>query len=366
MINLQQELENFSVIDPKTLTEGAAEIPDNIKNSIILYNKALENLKSNNEDIAIIELKKAVAMNPNFSEAMNLLGICYSYTKAYSKASEMFEKVASIENNGIKAQKYLKAINDQDTGKIKNEIKSNTVQDVKVNKLENIKKAIKTYLDIQKWNINSSNIKKAVYIALGLILILVIYSASGLGKRNVKVSSSVQQQGSGNDAKVNQLSSDNKNLDAQLKAANAEVDYYKNVCKLLGAENLFISGNYEAAGDMLALLKTVSFKDDYKAKYEELNGKVMPKAAWSAFEQGCSMFASADYKGAIDKLSKVQAYGNEWSYMDATLYKIGICYKEINDSRNAVSTFQKIIDTYPNSQYAVYAGYRIKELTAVP
>jgi len=43
----------------------------------VLYNKALEDFRAKSEDIAIIELKKAISLNPDFHEAMNLLGIFY-------------------------------------------------------------------------------------------------------------------------------------------------------------------------------------------------------------------------------------------------------------------------------------------------
>jgi len=73
LINLGQELLNYPPINLANLAESNREIPDNIKNSIILYNKALESLRTNSEDIAIIELKKAISISPDFYEAMNLL-----------------------------------------------------------------------------------------------------------------------------------------------------------------------------------------------------------------------------------------------------------------------------------------------------
>ena len=65
MINLKQELEGYAPINFKDVEKGAGDIPDNVKNSIVLYNKALESLKSGSEDIAIIELKKAISMHPD-------------------------------------------------------------------------------------------------------------------------------------------------------------------------------------------------------------------------------------------------------------------------------------------------------------
>ncbi|HOJ12450.1 MAG TPA: tetratricopeptide repeat protein [Clostridiales bacterium] len=115
MIELKNELKNFTPINLENITKINPEISEDLKNSIMLYNSALANLATNSEDIAIIELKKAVAVNPDFYEAVNLLGLCFYYMKAYEKAEEMFERVARAENNGIKAASYLEIIRNKDT-----------------------------------------------------------------------------------------------------------------------------------------------------------------------------------------------------------------------------------------------------------
>ena len=76
MINLHNELEKFPPIDLARLKSKGGDIPDNVNDAIILYNKALESLHTRSEDIAIISLKKAIALYGEFNEAMNLLGVC--------------------------------------------------------------------------------------------------------------------------------------------------------------------------------------------------------------------------------------------------------------------------------------------------
>jgi len=53
----------------------------------------LEDFRAKSEDIAIIELKKAISLNPDFHEAMNLLGIFYMYIGENDKAAEVFQKL---------------------------------------------------------------------------------------------------------------------------------------------------------------------------------------------------------------------------------------------------------------------------------
>jgi Tfp pilus assembly protein PilF len=54
--------------------------------AIKMYNKALNYMKQKSEDMAIIQLKKALEINPKFIEAYNLLTLCYLYLKDNTKA----------------------------------------------------------------------------------------------------------------------------------------------------------------------------------------------------------------------------------------------------------------------------------------
>ena len=110
MIDFKKELQNYPPNDLNKLSESNPDMPDNIKNSIMLYNKALEKFRFGSEDIAIIELRKAISLNPDFYEAYNLLGVFYIYTKDYDNAAQVFKKVIEAEKNSIIALNYLKKI----------------------------------------------------------------------------------------------------------------------------------------------------------------------------------------------------------------------------------------------------------------
>lgn len=110
MIDLNKEIGEYRFIDLKKVLKNNSEIPDNFINSIVLYNKALENLKSGSEDIAIIELKKSISINPEFCEAMNLLGLAYCYVNNYSEAIDVFKEAIEIEGNNAKALEYMREI----------------------------------------------------------------------------------------------------------------------------------------------------------------------------------------------------------------------------------------------------------------
>ena len=57
-MDLKAELSNFRTIDLDEFVREGEHIPDNVRNSVYLYNKAIEDLRTGSEDMAIIKLKR--------------------------------------------------------------------------------------------------------------------------------------------------------------------------------------------------------------------------------------------------------------------------------------------------------------------
>lgn len=375
MINLKLELQNYQPIDLKSIKENTSDIPDNIKNSIILYNKALESLGSGSEDIAIIELKKAISMNPHFCEAMNLLGLCYSYIKDYPRAAEIFEKVAAAENNGVKALRYLNLLNAGG-----NPAPANTRDKKKaglnMSKAKTSKKPGNgtPFFNNLKPGGRIDLIKYMAGIVIGALLVLLVrlpYVSGNNDNADLRVTADgdkklMEEKIAAYESSYKELEEKYRNLQKDLEAAKSSVDYYKFSIKLFEVESMVSKKNYEGAADMLVLMKTVDFKGEEKARFERMYKEIMPAAATAVFEQGFKLFNAGQYQEALKKLNKVQVYDNNFERMDAVLYYAGKSYKELNDSRNAVAMFQRILDNYPESRYSKYAGFRVKELTELP
>jgi len=75
------------------------------------YNQALIYLKQKSDDLAIIQLKRAVELNPNFVDALNLLALCYLIQNNRDKAAASAERVLSIDVQNTIALNYLSVIN---------------------------------------------------------------------------------------------------------------------------------------------------------------------------------------------------------------------------------------------------------------
>ena len=426
MINLYNELKSFTPIDLDSILKTNPEISEDFRTSVMLYNNALENLKMNSEDIAVIELKKAVAMNPDFNEAVTLLGLCFYYMKAYEKAEEMFDRVAKAESNGVRAFNYLKTVRDKDNSEYsENENKNKKSRAKKSdsrnsdsrstrasssrssssNVLKNNKqsqsitqttmpKAIRQVaqdtsyavpksvsrsmpelpLRVKlKGNKKDELVKYATGIIIGLIIAFVIGVPSIFGAKTDK-KTDIKNENENivvltekikeYEDKNNQLSVENDNLKKELEKTQTDTKYYESAIKLFEADELVKGKKYEEAADILVTIKNIGFNSIEKEKYDKLLNDTMQRASDIVYSQAYNLFQTGKFEEALDKYIKIPEYTDDYRKMDIVLYYIGKSYLELKDNENATKAFEKVISKFPNSEYAGYSQSRLNGITS--
>lgn len=364
MINLRQELQDYKIIDVKSLTDSISGIPDNIQNSIVLYNKALDNLRSDSEDIAIIELKKAVSLNPEFHEAMNLLGLCYLYTREYTKAKDLFEKTAAAEKNGILALRYLNSMNMGDS--LPNGADVKRKPEVAKKKAEPAGKQPVAGAGAKgKPPVKAELLKMAVGFVAGALLVLLVNLAFRYTPGELKASNNIDDSikpPTTAQVDTSQYTAEIERLEEELEQSRAELKSIRNAALINEVETLAAARNYMAAADKLQQLKLLEFKEPETGRVDQLFKEIMPKAAASAYSEGSRLFNAKKYQEAVDVLARIESYESGLPNMDKALYLLGKSYAGIKDNAHAIEAFQKVSKDYPNSQYAKWAEFQITKL----
>ena len=78
MIDISKEIKRYNPIEPDKLPKMPdGSVSGNIEESVKLYNQAIRSLSTKSDDIAIIELRKALSLYPDFNEAKLLLSLAY-------------------------------------------------------------------------------------------------------------------------------------------------------------------------------------------------------------------------------------------------------------------------------------------------
>ncbi len=341
------------------------------KNSISMFNQALVYLNQKSEDMAIIQLKKAIDLNHNFVEAYNLLALCYISTKNNDKALNCIEKVLEIDNSNPKALKYY------------NELKGSTPKPVKV------EKPIKTSNNpstTPKYSPNpiekrikintifggiTSFIVGAVSIAI-FIYILIIPSIkeegnikiTELADKNAVLEKKLDDVIEKNNEAIAKLSLDKENIENENKILNEQLYQKELTEKVQQVSSLYNNGNKEDATILLLSLEDFipNFTEETKTLYSSLKGKILPDMARTYYNSAMSKYNSRNYDEAKILLEKSISMSSGESFSGDVIYFIGRIDEINNNKEGAKENYQKVIDNYPKASQLSNAKARLANL----
>lgn len=83
---------------------------EQLSDAVLMYNKGLAHLRLGKDDLAMIQLKKAIGINPRFVDALNLLSLCYLIQNNLGMALGMAQRVLEIDSQNCIALNYVMLI----------------------------------------------------------------------------------------------------------------------------------------------------------------------------------------------------------------------------------------------------------------
>lgn len=369
MISFDFELKNIGPINIKEMELSKYRIHDNIRKSIILYNKAILEIKKSDVDLAIEDLEKALSHNKSFCEGLKLLGLCYVNRKKYKKAEKIFKKLSELDIYSDLAREYLKGLVMERAA----EEAINAIKEVNSKSSKNILKCF-TGKNLRR----SLVIGSAVFITLvaGLTTINWAIPRFQLNSKEVQVINKIENTGEMTAKnseqnftavdKYKELDENYKNLEQKLSNTTEELNNYKNKYEglvILGeAEKLYLEGNYEKAAASFLNIKNLQFDEASKVKYDKLSSGIKTNAIWSIYKEGNKLYKEGKYQQALPKLKLVTEIDPVLDVTPWILHQIGVCYMETKDNDNALVFFQKVIDNYPKTNYAQYSERLINKI----
>lgn len=83
---------------------------DSMNQTIKKYNIALANAKRQDDDLAVLQLKRVISVNPKFVQALLLLALVYLRNCEYEKARRCLVRVQKIDVGNVMALRYMEEI----------------------------------------------------------------------------------------------------------------------------------------------------------------------------------------------------------------------------------------------------------------
>ena len=333
---------------------------DVINQTIRKYNQALMYCREDNEDMAIIQLKKVLSQNMRLIKAYHLLALLHLKRQEYEKARKLLKKAAYIDATNTTTLRYLKEVEAATGISTSLDVKrKKRYAKEKVNRLT----GTTTYMSGNEMIIqpttfrDSSTVATFINILLGLILggaivwFLVVpgtkesINASAnkqVTDANSKMASEVSKV-QGLEDEIEGYKSKVEEANKTMEEANQKAESYE---ELLSAADLYISNpdNQSLAAEALGNIDADSLTGAAKDLYDHLMESISDYVYSDAFEAGNTAYVAGNFAEAINHYKKAldAKPGDE-----EALYYLGHSYYASNDTKNADTTFREFAQKFP-------------------
>ncbi|MBQ2801192.1 MAG: tetratricopeptide repeat protein [Lachnospiraceae bacterium] len=352
----------------KAVQSNPAKLEE-INQSIKKYNLALIYCKQESYDLAVIQLKKVLLVNPKLIKARQLLALMYLKDEEYNLAAKELKKAEEIDSNNTMTLRYLREL------EVLRGKKINAISDRKDTRVT-YKVGNDTVIQPKEYKENtgiSTVINISIGLVLGAVLVWLVVMPAKIALTKSDASKEINrysEQVAVKAAEVEDLQADIESLKNQNKEIQVKLDEYEgdggvlnSYDALLTAANLYMDGKATEVADIISGIapETVeSAKDGFKTVYGKINGEVMGEAADEYYKTGYSAYSNGNYEEAIENLQK--AYTIDNTSVNA-LYYMARSYQKSGDNENAARYFQEVIDKFPGTKSAMDAQANLDSIT---
>lgn len=338
---------------------------ESINQTIKKYNQALVYCVQDSKDLAVIQLKKVLSLNPKFIRAHQLLALLYMEAEEWERALRELKKCMDIDRNNTLTLRYLKEVERM------LEPDENVKQGGRRKKEDAVRYQSDNEIIIQPLNVKeqkSGGVSTLVNIGIGLVIGLAsmyfLVVPAAVSNANNEAQKAITEIGNQMDAKTNriqELETDISNLQAENDDLNRELQdivgadgTLQTIDSLLSAASAFLETGdvQQTAVNLEAIAQSVNIDDTseaFKSLYNTLLATIGPDLSQQYFTEGYSAFREEDYTVAIENLSKAFYYDE--TNVEA-LFELGNVYRKSEDTENAIATYDKVLELFPDSDKA--------------
>ncbi len=343
---------------------------DTFNQTVKKYNQALLYCQQDSLDLAVIQLKKVLSMNPRFLQARQLLSLLYINNQDWDKAKKELDKCIKIDANNTMTLRYIKeveAMMPSEEERVKKKKEAIVYQSGNDTVIQPVgKKEIVGFQTLL-------NIIIGVVIGVGVAWYLVVPArvqhaqsqvneqlksvSEQLDAKTVQVDELTQQ--------INDLTKEKDSLSSSLNEAQGVNVAVEANTDLIEAALMYMNktADEQTIAEELELIDQDYLDSDatesFKTLYQTILEAVGPVVAKGYYNIGYEAFRTEEYDTAIENLEKAFKY-------DATngeaLYNLAQSYNRSGDTDKAVETYKKVIELFPNTEKARKSENYIKEL----
>ncbi len=337
---------------------------DNVNQTIKKYNAALTAARTGNEDLAIIQLKKVVSLNPKFVRALQLLALLYIKTEEYQKAYKCLKQARGIDNSNTTTLRYIREVRGH-IRSTRQEIPRTTLKPRK-DPLANVT-PVGTYQEEKKSWMPYINVIIGLVVGILVTILLIRPTLQSVGGVSASDLAEANDQLTVKTTELSTVKKQNDKLKSEVdelkKKISGGMDGETKYKKLLEGVALYMDNKQTEAAAMVASYKETDFDlEEAKTLYKKIAKELTNEDANKLFLSGRDKYNSRRYDDAITDLN--QALAIEPENLDA-LYFMGRVYHQKKDYEKAKEYYDKVVEIDKDSSRAREAKNRLNQLKTV-
>ena len=351
---------------------------DIINQTIKKYNQALTYCNQDSLDLAVIQLKKVLSLNPRFIRAHQLLALLYINNEEWEKAKRELMKCIDIDTNNIATLRYLKEVDEMllpEEG-VKNPPKKKHKSD-DVIKYQSGNETIIQPVNVKEGRGVTSLLNLGIGIIIGVAIAVFLILPARVQTAKASIDEELRRVSEQSDGKsatidelqlqINELTENNNNLQQDLEAYLGTDGTLQSVDSLMKAACAYLTNPEEVTvvADYLEEIEQEDAEEEtsnseaFENLYNTLLALVGPSIAESYYDDGYEAYRQENYEDAIPNLEKAFKY-------DATngeaLYNLANAYYRIGEEDKARTTYLQIIQLFPGTEKASKSEAFLEEM----
>lgn len=334
------------------------------------YNQALTYCQQDSLDLAIIQLKKVLSMNPRFVQAHQLLALLYINNQDWDKAKKELDKCLKIDTNNTTTLRYLKEVESMmpsEEERVKKKKEAIVYQSGNDTVIQPVgRKEIVGFQTL-------INIVIGVVIGVGIAWYLVLPARVQQAQNSANTQlKTVSEQLDAKTVQVDELTQQISALTKEKDSLSSSLDEAQGVNVAVEANTDLIEAALmyiNKSADEQTIAQELELIDDdflaneatesFKTLYQMILDDVGPVVAKTYYNTGYEAFRTEEYDTAIENLEKAFKYDPS---NGEALYNLAQAYNRSGDTDKAVETYKQVIELFPDTEKARKSENYIKEL----
>ena len=330
---------------------------ESINQTIKKYNQALLYCRQNSRDLAIIQLKKVLSLNPKLVSGHQLLALLYIQEKKFELAKKSLRNAGKIDVNNKVTLRYLKEANlglREQSGNKKQ----------KNDELVSYQSGNETIIQPKYLKETSAfgtiiNMVIGIVIGVAITAFLVVPGVRSIAQQEAKkevleanntISSKNQTIASLED-QIEELAEQITDMQLAGDDVTSQVNSYD---QLLQAYIYYEGEDVDSAGTALGMVQEEHLSDSALQVYDIINAKVNEEYLALLYKDGYNAYSSQDYPVAIENLLKAVELDPSYQKGSA-LYYLAQSYRKNNDLESARPYYKQYLELYPDTERAATA-----------